>query len=68
MYIKSIKYKIEENGKLFDGYYVGAGENCDNSTFLDKNYKPVENEIWDYYTNYENRICLSIQEVQENVY
>ena len=65
MYIKKIKYKTEENGELFTGYYVGAGENCDNSTILDKNYKPVVTEIWDYYTDCENIICLALQEKED---
>lgn len=65
MYIKRIKYKTEEHGELLTGYYVGAGENCDNSTFLDKNYKPVIDDIWNYYTDYENRICLSIEEKED---
>lgn len=65
MYIKRIKYKTEEHGELLNGYYVGAGENCDNSTFLDKNYKPVIDDIWNYYTDYENRICLSIEEKED---
>lgn len=65
MYIKRIKYQVKENGKMLTGYYVGAGENCNNSTILDKNYKPYFGEIWNYYTDYENRICLSIQESED---
>lgn len=65
MYIERIKYRAEEDGEMFTGYYVGAGENCDNSTILDKNYKPYQGEIWDYYKDYENRICLSIDEKED---
>lgn len=65
MYIERIKYKIEKDGELLTGYYVGQYYNCDNSTFLDENYKPVKDEIWDYCSDYSNRICLSLQEKED---
>lgn len=65
MYVERIKYQVEEKGAWQVGYYIGKGYNSNYAAFLDNNYKPIEEEIWDYKGDYENRIILSIQEKED---
>jgi hypothetical protein len=62
MYIESIKFKRYQNSEYEEGYYIGDHENSDNSTILDKNYQPIENQnVWHYCPNAEKRIKLLIE-------
>lgn len=69
MYIQSIEFKREQDSKWENGYYIGKYENCDNSVFLDENYKPIldkneklSDKVWDYH-GLINGVCLDIPEV-----
>lgn len=65
MYVERIKYQTEKEGNWNVGYYIGKGYNSNQAAFLDKNYNPIEKDIWDYKGDYENRIVLSVQEKED---
>lgn len=65
MYIEKIKYQINEHDEWLTGYYVGKAYNSDKSILLDKDYKPIGVDLWDYKGDYENRICLSLEERED---
>lgn len=60
MYIRSIKFQREQNSEWEKGYYVGEGENCDDSCILNSNYRPVTGEIWDCVNDYTNNLVIHI--------
>ena len=67
MFIESIKYQEEERGEWKRGYYIGDTDNSKNSTFLDENYKPLQNnhegfQLWDYHTDTDNWIQFRCNE------
>lgn len=71
MYIQSIEFKRKKDSEWENGYYVGKYENCDESIFLDKYYKPLldKNEklcdkVWDYHGLIDG-VCLDIPESEE---
>lgn len=61
MFVESIRFQREKNGKWERGYYVGETDNCEHSVILDSNYQPLpkdENgyEVWNYHTDTTNWI------------
>jgi len=65
VYVERIKYQTYREGEWNTGCYIGRDYNCEDSAFLDKNYKPIIGSIWDYRSDFENRIIFSINEKEE---
>lgn len=65
MYVERIKYQTEKCGEWNVGYYIGRDYNDNDSTFLDKNYKPITGELWNYVADYDNRLVLSVAEKED---
>lgn len=65
MYFRTIKFQRTENGEWSKGYYVGAGENSDNSCILDSNYQPVTGYLWNYVNDYCNNLEINIPDFTE---
>lgn len=65
MYVERIKYQTEKDGVWNVGYYVGRFYNSEEAEFLNKNYKTIEGDIWDYKSDYECRIVLSAVEKED---
>ncbi|HBJ1650889.1 TPA: hypothetical protein LA460_000108 [Clostridium botulinum] len=60
MYIESIEFKREEKSNWEKGYYIGDTDNSDKSIFLDLNYKPLKNQLWNYRTNLDDWLQVRI--------
>lgn len=61
MYIQAIEFKKTKESEWERGYYIGNTDNSDKSTFLDKNYQPLNKDqegccFWDYRADLNNRI------------
>jgi len=65
MYVERIKLQREKDADWEVGYYIGLFYNAEESTFLDKNYKPITGDIWDYRSDLENRIIFAVNEKEE---
>lgn len=65
MYVERVKYQLEKNDEWKVGYWIGSCYNHDDSILLDKNYKLVTTRVWDFKTDYENRLVFSVSEKED---